>query len=164
MNDSYVECLVARKKSGPLGMLKALLMVLTVILILVGMVFFPVLIAGFAAAAGAYFAGMYASMEFEYLYVDREITVDKILNKSRRKRAEKFEVDRIEILAPVRSWHLDNYKNRQFKDTDYSSGVEGQPDRRYAMIYDGGRRIFLEPSIEFVKAVQAVAPRKVFLD
>lgn len=164
MNESYVECLVARKKSGPLGALKVLLTVITVLMVIGGMVFFPLLIVALAAGIGTYFAGMYASMEFEYLYLDKEISVDKIMNKTRRKKAEKFEVDRIEILAPIKSWHLDNYKNRQFKDTDYSSGVEGQPDRRYAMIYDGGRRIILEPSVEFVKAVQSVAPRKVFLD
>lgn len=164
MNESYVECLVARKKSGAMGALKVVLIALTVVLVLGGMVFFPILIAALAAGIGAYFASMYASMEFEYLYVDREISVDKILNKTRRKKAEKFDVDRIEILAPVKSWHMDSYKNRQFKDTDYSSGVAGQPDRRYAMVYDGGRRIILEPSVEFVKAVQSVAPRKVFLD
>lgn len=164
MNESYVECLVARRKSGAMGALKILLMVITVILVLGGMVFFPLLIGALAAGVGTYFASMYASMEFEYLYVDKEISVDKILNKTRRKKAEKFDVSRIEILAPIKSWHMDNYKNRQFKDTDYSSGVEGQPDRRYAMIYDGGRRIILEPSVEFVKAVQSVAPRKVFLD
>lgn len=164
MNDSYVECLVARKKSGLMGLLKGVLIVLTVILVLMGMVLFPFLIAAAVTGVGAYFATMYASMEFEYLYVDREITVDKVLNKSRRKKGEKFDVGRIEILAPIKSWHLDSYKNRQFKLTDYSSGIEGQPDRRFAMIYDGGRKVLLEPSAEFVKAVQSVAPRKVFFD
>lgn len=164
MNESYVECLVARKKSGALGALKILLIVITVIMVICGMVFFPLLIVALAAGIGVYFVGMYASMEFEYLYVDREISVDKILNKTRRKKAEKFDVNRIEILAPINSWHLDSYKNRQLKDTDYSSGVVNQPDRRFAMIYDGGRRIIFEPSVEFVKAVQSVAPRKVFLD
>ncbi len=164
MNDSYVECLVARKKSGLMGLLKVVLMVLTVILVLMGMVVFPFLIAALVTGVGTWFASMYASMEFEYLYVDREITVDKVLNKSRRKKGEKFDVGRIEILAPIKSWHLDSYKNRQFKVTDYSSGIEGQPDRRYAMIYDGGRKVLLEPSAEFVKAVQSVAPRKVFFD
>ncbi len=164
MNDSYVECLVARKKSGLMGLLKVVLMVLTVILVLMGMVVFPFLIAALVTGVGTWFASMYASMEFEYLYVDREITVDKVLNKSRRKKGEKFDVGRIEILAPIKSWHLDSYKNRQFKVTDYSSGIEGQPDRRYAMISDGGRKVLLEPSAEFVKAVQSVAPRKVFFD
>ena len=103
-------------------------------------------------------------MEFEYLYVDREISVDKIFNKTRRKRAEKFELDRIEIFAPINSWHLDGVKNRDLKTTDYSSGVAGQPDRRYLMIYNGDRKVIMEPNAAMVKAMQSVAPRKVFSD
>ena len=164
MNESYVECLVARRPSGGMKALKVLLIVVTVIGILGGMIAFPLLIVAVAAAVGAYFASLYSSLEYEYLYVDKEISVDKILNKTKRKKAEKFELDRMEIFAPVNSWHLDNYKNRQFKTTDYSSGVAGQPDRRYAMIYNGERKILFEPNQEMVKAMQAVAPRKVFLD
>ena len=164
MNESYVECLVARRPSGGMKALKVLLIVVTVIGILGGMIAFPLLIVAVAAAVGAYFASLYSSLEYEYLYVDKEISVDKILNKSKRKKAEKFELDRMEIFAPVNSWHLDTYKNRQFKTTDYSSGVAGQPDRRYAMIYNGERKILFEPNQEMVKAMQAVAPRKVFLD
>ena len=53
---------------------------------------------------------------------------------------------------------------RQLKVTDYSSGVAGQPDRRYVMIYSGDRKIIFEPSEAMVKALQSVAPRKVFFD
>lgn len=165
MNESYVECLVARKKSGGMGALKVILIVIAVLAALLGIMgIFLCLIIAVAAGIGAYFASMHASVEFEYLYVDKEISVDKILNKTRRKKAEKFEVDRIEILAPLNSWHLDNFKNREFKVTDYSSGTAGQPEKRFAMIYDGGRKIILEPNTEFVKAIQSVAPRKTFLD
>lgn len=165
MSESYVECLVARKKSGGMGALKVVLIVVIVICLILGLLGIPLcLLIALIAGAGTYFVSMYASIEFEYLYLDKEISVDKILNKIKRKKVEKFEVDRIEILAPVNSWHLDNFKNRELKVTDYSSGVAGKPDKRFTMIYDGGRKIILEPNIEFVKAVQFVAPRKVFLD
>lgn len=164
MNESYVECLVARKPSGLIKTLKVVLIVVAVMGFIFGMVAVPFLILAIAAGVGAYFAGQHAEVEFEYLYVDREISVDKIFNKTRRKKAEKFEVDRIEIFAPINSWHMDNFKNRDYKVTDYSRGIEDKPDRRYVMIYDGGRKILFEPSEAFVKAVQSVAPRKVFLD
>ena len=96
--------------------------------------------------------------------MDKEISVDKILNKTKRKKVEKFETERMEIFAPINSWHLDNMKNRQLKVTDYSSGVAGQPDSRYVMIYSGDRTIIFEPSEAMVKALQSVAPRKVFFD
>ena len=89
MNESYVECLVARRPSGGMKALKVALIVLTVIGVLLGMIAFPLLIVAAAAAVGAYFASLYSSLEYEYLYVDKEISVDKILNKSKRKKAEK---------------------------------------------------------------------------
>lgn len=162
--ESYVECLVQRKPSGGMKALKFALIAAAVFCFFIGVMNPVFLLIAAAAGVGAYFAGLYASLEYEYLYVDREISVDKILNKTRRKKVERFEVDRIEILAPIQSWHLDNYRNRQFKVTDYSCGVEEKPDRRYAMIYDGGRKVILQPNENMVKAIQSVAPRKVFLD
>ena len=159
MNESYVECLVAKKPSSGMKALKVFLIVLAVIFFLLSM-----LNALMWPGIGAYFTSLNASVEFEYLYVDKEISVDKILNKTKRKKVEKFETERMEIFAPINSWHLDNMKNRQLKVTDYSSGVAGQPDRRYVMIYSGDRKIIFEPSEAMVKALQSVAPRKVFFD
>ena len=70
----------------------------------------------------------------------------------------------IEIFAPINSWHLDGVKNRDLKTTDYSSGVAGQPDKRYLMVYNGDRKVIMEPNPAMVKAMQSVAPRKVFSD
>ena len=42
----------------------------------------------------------------------------------------------MEIFAPVNSYHLDNYKNRQVKVLDFSSGKERQPETRYALYFD----------------------------
>ena len=159
MNESYVECLVAKKPSSGMKALKVFLIVLAVIFFLLSM-----LNALMWLGVAAYFTSLNASVEFEYLYVDKEISVDKILNKTKRKKVEKFETERMEIFAPINSWHLDNMKNRQLKVTDYSSGVAGQPDRRYVMIYSGDRKIIFEPSEAMVKALQSVAPRKVFFD
>ena len=157
MNESYVECLVAKKTSSAMKALQVFLIVLAVIFFLLSML-------NALMWLGVYFTSLNASVEFEYLYVDKEISVDKILNKTKRKKVEKFETERMEIFAPINSWHLDNMKNRQLKVTDYSSGVAGQPDRRYVMIYSGDRKIIFEPSEAMVKALQSVAPRKVFFD
>lgn len=164
MNESYVECLVAKKPSSAMKALQVFLIVLAVIFFLLSMLNALMWLGVAAAGIGAYFTSLNASVEFEYLYVDKEISVDKILNKTKRKKVEKFETERMEIFAPINSWHLDNMKNRQLKVTDYSSGVAGQPDRRYVMIYSGDRKIIFGPSEAMVKALQSVAPRKVFFD
>ena len=157
MNESYVECLVAKKPSSAMKALQVFLIVLAVIFFLLSMLNALMWLGVAAAGIGAYFTSLNASVEFEYLYVDKEISVDKILNKTKRKKVEKFETESMEIFAPINSWHLDNV-------TDYSSGVAGQPDRRYVMIYSGDRKIIFEPSEAMVKALQSVAPRKVFFD
>ena len=112
----------------------------------------------------AYFVYLNSDVEYEYLYVDKELTVDKVMAKSRRKRVATYDLGKIEILAPIKSWHLDNYKNRTDKTVDYSSGEEKQPDRRFAFFYDGKQRVLIEPNEEMIKAMQTVAPRKVFKD
>lgn len=166
MNETYVEWLVKRKTPAYMLLLKFLTIILAVGFILLGFVFalFPVMIIGAAIGVAAYFVILNADLEYEYLYVDKELTVDKVLAKSRRKRAAVFDIGKMEILAPIKSWHLDNYKNRQCKTVDYSSGEEKQPDRRYVFYYDGQKRVIIEPNEEMINAITMAAPRKVFKD
>ena len=84
--------------------------------------------------------------------------------KSRRKRVATFDLNKMEIVAPIKSWHLENYKNRTDKAVDYSSGEEKQPDRRFVFFYDGQKKIIFEPNEEMIKAMQFAAPRKVYKD
>lgn len=164
MSDTYVECLVKAKQPGWARFLKTFLIVLTVLFGIIMLVFTAAMIVALITGVAAYFVNLYTDLEYEYLYLDKELVVDKVLAKSKRKRVATYSVDRMEILAPVRSYHLDNYKNRNVKEKDYSIGEECQPDLRYAMYYEGGERIILSPSPELVKALKNVAPRKVFND
>lgn len=162
MSETYVECLVARKPSTILTFLKILLIMLTVVFIVIGVAFIPGLLVAIATGVGAYFATMNANIEYEYLYLDREISIDKVMAKSKRKKAGVFSVDQMEIFAPLNSHRLDSYRNRELKTLDYSSGIAAQPERRYMMVWNGNTKIILEPNEEMIKAVQSIAPRKVF--
>ena len=163
--ETYVEYMVKKKASGLMSALKVLLIGITVITGLLGFMGLIVfLIVAVVAGVGAYFVSLNANLEYEYLYVDKQLTVDKIMARTRRKKVETFDLERMEILAPIKSWHLDDYRNRQLKDVDYSSGVEQQPDIRYSMIYNGEKRVIFEPNAEMVAAIKSIAPRKVFTD
>lgn len=164
MNETYVEWLVKRKTPAYMSLLKFLTIILAVCFILLGLFMIPAMIVGILFGVAAYFVNLNADLEYEYLYVDKELTVDKVLAKSKRKRAAVFDIDKMEILAPIKSWHLDNYKNRTDKTVDYSSGEEKQPDRRYVFYYDGQKRVIIEPNEEMIQAITMVAPRKVFKD
>ena len=165
MSDTYVECLVKAKSSVMAVFFKLLLIVIAVIsffgiLIGITLAIIPCLL----AAVGAYFVNMYTDLEYEYLYLDKELVVDKVMAKSKRKRVATYSLDRMEIFAPIKSYRLDNYKNRTVKEKDYSIGQVLQPDLRYAMYYEGGERIILSPSPEMIKIMKNAAPRKVFSD
>ena len=164
MNETYVEWLVKRKTPSYMTLLKILTIMLTVCFVLLGFFLLPAMIIAVLLGVAAYFIYLNSDVEYEYLYVDKELTVDKVMAKSRRKRVATYDLGKIEILAPIKSWHLDNYKNRTDKTVDYSSGEEKQPDRRFAFFYDGKQRVLIEPNEEMIKAMQTVAPRKVFKD
>ena len=163
MSETYVECLVARKSSFPLRLLKAILMMLTVCFFIFGLASPLMLVVAIVFGVASYFAYMNADIEYEYLYLDKEISIDKVLAKSRRKKAAVYSVEKMEVLAPVKSYHLDAYRNRELKTIDYSSG-EADDKNKYMMVYEGNVKVILEPNAEMVKAIQSVAPRKVFTD
>ena len=147
MSETYVECLVKKKSNTGMVFLRMLTTIMAVAFILIGLIIWPALLIGVAMGVAAYFV---------YLNAD--------LAKSKRKKVAKYEVERMEILAPIKSWHMDGFKNRTVKTVDYSSGVENQPDLRYVMYYEGNLKVILEPSMEMVKAIKNIAPRKVFMD
>lgn len=164
MNETYVECLVARKSSGLRSFLKTLLIMLTVVFALIGLVTPIGFLVAIVTGVGAYFAYMSADVEYEYLYLDKEISVDKVMAKSKRKRVGSYSVEKMEILAPYNSYRLDAYKNRELKTLDYSSMEEQKPEKRYVMICEGGLKVIIEPNEAMIKAIKNVAPRKTFTD
>ena len=165
MNDAYVEWMVAQKTNSLKAILKYVLIGLTVLCAFASFMYGTLLfIMAIAFGVGAYFASIYTDVEFEYLYLDKEITVDKVYHKVKRKRFATYELDKIEVMAPIKSYHLDNYKNRQGKVIDISSGVENKPDLRYVFYYEGNQKIIFEPNEAMVKLMKNVAPRKVFTD
>lgn len=166
MSDTYVECLVKKKTSGGMRLLRVLTIMLAAAFILMGLltILWPAFLIGAVIGVAAYFVSMNTDLEYEYLYLDKEITIDKVMARSKRKRVAKYDLERMEILAPMTSWHLDEYKNRQAKTVDYGSGEVKQPDTRYVMFYEGGTKVILEPNMEMIKAIKNIAPRKVFTD
>jgi len=164
MSETYVECLVKAKQSGLAKAGKFILIALTVIFAVLMFAIPVLMIVALVTGVGAYFLNLFTDLEYEYLYLDRELVVDKVMAKSRRKRVTTYSIDRMEILAPVKSYRLDNFKNRNVKVKDYSIGEELQPDKRYVLYYEGGEKIILSPTEEMIKAMRNTAPRKIYAD
>lgn len=166
MNDSYKELLIKKESGIKDKAIRVAALVPTIVSALLTLLTGNMIIFLLAVAFGIldYFVFQWTDIEYEYLYLDKEITIDKIMGKQRRKRVVTLSVDKIEILAPVKSYQLDSYKNRQVKALDYSAGQDLPEQKLYTMYYDGNQKFILNLDEEFAKTIKGIAPRKVFLD
>ena len=125
MNDSYKELLVSKEQGVKDKLIRVVSIIPTVLAGLLTLLTGNILIFIIAVAFGVldYFVFQWTSIEYEYLYLDKEITIDKIMAKTRRKKILTIDVNKIEILAPEKSYQLDSYRNRQVKAIDYSAGL-----------------------------------------
>lgn len=130
-------------------------------LLTVNIVFF---IAVIALGVLDYFIFQWTDIEYEYLYLDKEISVDKIMAKTRRKKLLTIDVNKVEIIAPEKSHQLDSYRNRQTKVTDLSAGHDLPDQKLYWVFYEGNQKFLMNLTEDFAKTIKGIAPRKVFMD
>ena len=162
MNETYYEIMVARKTSPLIKFAQILTAVLAGIFALsmfMGIIFGIVLAVAFGVAS--YFLSLYSVVEYEYLYIDKELQIDRILARSKRKRMETLDLNQLEILAPLHSHEVDYYRKQDVKRGDYSSGDEANEKNKYLLVVDNKQVIF-EPTEDMVKTIRMFAPRKVF--
>lgn len=166
MSESYKELLVKKQKSPMGGVLRIVLTVLAVLFLLTGMGNLIFLIIGVLLGVAAYFVYLNTDLEYEYLYLDKELCIDKIMAKTRRKRVASYDIDKLEIMAPINSHRMDAYNNstRSLKTCDYTSGNKDTLANCYAMVLEGTTKVIIEADRDFVKAIYNNAPRKVFID
>lgn len=162
MSDFYTEQLVKKRTSGKDIMIKTLLIAVTVlsfllIPVLPFFIFIPVLL-----IVLDYFMFRRLDLEYEYLYVNGDLDIDKIMAKQKRKRIFSMNINDLELLAPLGAGELNQYHNA--KVLDYSSQM---PDaRRYAMIVTSKGeqvKVIFEPEQVILDGMRMLAPRKVIL-
>ena len=166
MNDSSKELLVSKEQGVKDKLIRVVSIIPTVLAGLLTLLTGNILIFIIAVAFGVldYFVFQWTSIEYEYLYLDKEITIDKIMAKTRRKRVLTIDVNKIEILAPEKSYQLDSYRNRQVKAIDYSAGHDLPDQKLYVMFYEGSQKYLLNLTEDFAKTIKGIIPRKVFTD
>ena len=166
MNESYKELLVKKDKGAKETLTRVVCVVPTVLLGLLTLLTGNIICFIFVIALGVldYFVFQWTDLEYEYLYLDKEISVDKIMAKTRRKRAATISVEKIEIMAPEKSHQLDSYRNRQTKVMDLSAGHDLPDQKLYWVFYEGNQKILMNLTEDFAKTVKGIAPRKVFTD
>ena len=164
MGETYIEQMIVRKSSIVPTVLKVILGAVCAGSVILGMMgaglFYSVAL---LAGLGIYFVFYLTGVEYEYLYVDKSLSVDKIVAKRTRKKVASYDLERMECFAPFGHEILKEYENRSLDTKDYSSGYSQNADKRYVLIYDGQKKIILEPSERMLEAIYMVSPRKVFI-
>ncbi len=163
MNDMYAEARV-KVKMTPTSLLLRGLMILGM---LVAFFVLPVIHSVFMiVSAGIVVVLIYMfprlNVEYEYVFVDGQFDFDKISGGSKRKTVLRIDMEKIEMIAPVNSHALDEFRNKKLVTKDFSSLQKS--DKLYAIIAHGEKellRIVFEPSAEMITCMKNKSPRKV---
>ena len=161
MEENYVEWLVKRRDPVYAIPLKALMIAVCVISVFLALqTMFGIIIMA-AAFIGTYFVFINLSIEFEYLYADGGLRIDRIMGKARRKKVFDCEKEDVQFVAPSDSYMLKDYENANTKLAGYSSGRKD--GKVYAMIYQKGsesRKVLFEPYEKMINAMRRAYLRK----
>ena len=162
MSDFYTEQLVKRKTTAAVTIQKAALIAVTIVsFLLIFLIPFAIIVPVVLIVVDVImFKRM--NLEFEYLYVNGDLDIDKIMSKEKRKRAYSMNVKDLEVIAPMGSHELDPYQN--LKPVDFSSGEEDH--KKYVMVVaQNGKteKVIFEPNATILDGMRLLAPRKVFI-
>ncbi len=160
-DDAYAEWLVKRKDPIYAIPVKILMAVLCLISLLTAMQTAFGVILLIVVGIAAYFVFINLSVEFEYLVVEGDISIDRILARSRRKKVLDCKKEEIQFVAPSDSYMLKDYEKTGMKVKDCSSGRSGA--RTYALIYQQGAdcvKVVFEPNEKILRALRHSIPGK----
>ena len=98
MSDLYTEVLVKKQQTGKDKAIKGVLIFFTVLFAAAGIMMNPlILLLALVLGIVDYIFIPKLSVEFEYLYVNGELDIDRIYSQSRRKRAASYELSNMEV-------------------------------------------------------------------
>ncbi len=166
MRDVYVEWLVSQKDNTGFKVLKILSLVLAILCGALFFIYFNIflLLGTIGFAVLTYFTGLYICVEYEYTFVGGELTIDRILAKSKRKRMDILDLSKAEIIAPLGSSKLDGFSYKNYREYDYTSKERNQDSHIFVLYYQEGKKLLLEPSRELVEAFRSQIPHKVHME
>ena len=163
-DDNYVEWLVKRKDPAYAVPVKILMIVVCIFSVLSALqTVFGVIVMTIAGVA-TYFVFLNLSVEFEYLFAEGGLSVDRILGRAKRKKIFDCEKDDIQIVAPADSFVLKDYEKQGMKVKDFSSGRKDA--KVYALIYQKGPdhfKVLIEPNERMIGAMRRTFPRKLVM-
>lgn len=161
MSDFYSEWIVKRETPQKVKVIKILLYVCCALSLLFLMVPYVGIILTAGVFALVYLYHRNNDIEWEYSILQKELNVDKIMSKAKRKSVAVFDLTKVEMFAPAKSQHILAYDHRGLKTLDYSSCTADA--RLYVMVimYNNElTRVVLEPTDAMLKEIRDIIPRQ----
>lgn len=161
VEENYVEWLVKRKTpvyAVPAKIALAVVCMLSVLLALQTVLGVIIMTVAFVAT---YFLYQSFSVEYEYLFADGGLRVDRIFGKARRKKAFECNKEDVQFTAPADSDSLKDYECSGMKVMDFTSGKGA--DHVYALIYQKGAehgKVLFQPNEKMLAAMKRTFPSK----
>ncbi|MEE1314386.1 MAG: hypothetical protein UHS49_01285 [Faecalimonas sp.] len=162
MGEAFTEQLVRQKMTGK-TMLKLVGLVALVLVSIVATMILPILsvLVVVALFVAYYFGKRLMCVEFEYVYFNGELDIDRIMGMEARKRLLSTSVKDMEVLAPSGASVLQPYQNLKVYDCSTNSG--NHTYELVAKVKEQNVRIIFEPNEEILQGMRYYAPRKVYL-
>lgn len=162
MNDTYIELLVKKPDSKTATLLHKIMIGVGAVLFVAGLFTYLVfMLLGLVLLIGSIIPMLFTDIEYEYLLLGKELTVDRIRKKENRKTVADYDLGTMIVMAPKGSEQLKRYG--QLKVVDYSSdSEEGNP---YEIVVDGkaGKvRLLVDTTQELVDTIRRMSPRNVY--
>ena len=161
MNEFLTEQLVKRDKTVATTLKKVGLISATVVAVL--LVFVHPMLAWVAALMVVADIILFKRMnvEFEYVYFNGDLDIDKIMDMQSRKRVFSSNIKEMEVIAPTGSVELHPYQRT--KTLDFST--HNPEDKTYEMVtlFKGETvKVIFNPNEKILDGMKNMAPRKVF--
>ena len=162
MGDLYTEQLVKRTAPASTIIIKAVLILFTIASVGLVLVLPIAIIAPVIMVCLDIFLFRSMDVEYEYLFVNGALDIDKIMAKSKRKKIFEMELNEMELLAKSGSAELRAYQG--LKVVDYSSGDQNTKHYEMVVVQKGEKkRVVIDPNDEILQGLKMLAPRKVFI-
>ena len=161
MNENYIEQLI-KQKDTPSTLIKKALLIGTTLLIAAACLLSPIIVAFLVGKIALdIYMFKYFNLEYEYLYYNGDLDIDRIMRMQRRKRMFEIKAKDIEVLAPSDSIEVQQYQQMKTYDCSTNTG-----NATYVLVTEHkGQlvKIVFEPNGEILHGMRMFAPRKVFI-
>lgn len=168
MQDVHIEDIIKRKPSNAARIFKIIFIILAVFCFCMAVLFIPIvfLIMAVVFAGLAYFYHNRIYVDYEYMYTNGDLSIDRVLNNIKRKRIVSMDMNDLEIVAPVGSDGLNGYSQKKLKSHDFTD--HNSDSKVYCLIFRNQKNnnaeemAFINPSAELLDAMWQINPHQVF--